>query len=284
MNRKHHKVHALEINADMIGALFTDRVGDRLRVFCFYLNGDTGQFDVPADENRDSLHSLFARLDMVGQCTSVILEKVVRGRIYVEREGSLHCYTLLATAGNVLPSLNVEIYDLPWKTVWASQEAEVLRLSGGGHAAHCYAIRSPVNDVEAPALYRSSNAFVNPQSVPETFSRPHLWVRQAAVAGMLAVTLGLGWWLGFRAGKGTGAGHVAAREVKTLVADADSKAQMLARQNITGPYTMPELARMNADGKLPADALFRLEGSTEWVSLRDLPGANALPAATGKRP
>lgn len=128
MNRKSHKVHALEINADMIGALFTDRVEGRLRVFCFYLNGD-----------------------------------------------SLHSYTLLATPGDVLPSLNVEIYGLPWKTVWASQEAEVLRSSGARKAAHCYAVRSPVNDVEAPALYRSSNVFVNPQSVPESFSRPHPW-------------------------------------------------------------------------------------------------------------
>ncbi len=268
----------------MIGALFTDRVGDRLRMFCFYLNGDTGQFDAPEEENRDSLHSLFAKLDMVGQCTSVILEKVVRGRIYVEREGNLHSYTLLATPGDVLPSLNAEIYDLPWKTVWASQEADVLRLFGAGNAVHCYAIRSPVNDVDAPALYRSSNAFVNPQSVPESFSSPHHWVRQTAAAGMVIAALSLGWWLGFRAGTGTGAERVVAREVKNSIADADATAQMLARQTITGPYTMPELARLNADGKLPADAVFRLAGSTEWVALRDLPGANALPASTGKRP
>lgn len=283
MKHKDHKVHALEINAAMIGALFTDRVGDRLRVFCFYLNGDAGQFDVPEDENRDSLHSLFAKLDMVGQCTSVILEKVVRGRIYVERDGNLHSYTLLATPGDVLPSFNAEIYNLPWKTVWASQEAEVLRLFGSGNAVHCYAIRSPVNDVDAPALYRTSNAFVNPQSIPERICSPLHWVRQAAMAGMLIVALGLGWWLGYSAG--IGSERVAAREVRSFTSVPETKAQMLANRAIVGPYTMKELAQMNESGKLPADAMFRFAGSTEWVPLREMPwNAAAQLGSDVKRP
>ncbi|MEY4388278.1 MAG: hypothetical protein RLY20_3561 [Verrucomicrobiota bacterium] len=271
MASNNHKVHALEINADMIGALFTDRVGDRLRVFCFYLNGDTGQFDVPEEENRDSLHNLFAKLDMVGQCTSVILDKVVRGRIYVERDGNLFSYTLLATPSDVLPSINVEIYNLPWKTVWMSQEAQVLRLVGAGNSVHCYAICSPVNDVDAPALYRSSNAFVNPLSVPMKVSSPNHWVRQAVVASLLIVCLGLGWWLGYSYGHGAGAMRVSARGARLSQINVTAKVHMLANRNITGPYTMKDLGRMNEEGKIPADAMFRVEGSTEWLPLTEMP-------------
>jgi hypothetical protein len=282
MKRTTHKVQALEINATMVGALFTDRQGDRLRVFCFYLNGDTGQFDVPADENSDSLHSLFAKLDMVDQCTSIILEKVVRGRVYAEREGNLHSYTLLSTPGDVLPPLNAEICDLPWKIVWSSQEAEVLRLVGVGRAAHCYAIRSPVNDVDAPALYRSSNAFVNPVSVTEKISSPNHWVRQAVAAALLALAVGMGWWLGYRTGKGVPVEHVMAREVKNLVTVPETKAQMLANRAITGPFTLAELARLNTEGKIPAEAMFRVEGSTEWVPLRDMPWTKDSTAPAAK--
>lgn len=284
MSKRNTKVNALEINADMIGALFTDRVGDRLRVFCFYVNGDTGQFDAPLAENCDSLHSLFAKLDMVGQCTSVVLEKVVRGRIYVENNGALHSYTLLATPGVALPSLNAEIHNLPWKTIWASQEADILRLNGGGGATHCYAIRSPVNDVEAPALYRSSNAFLEPQSATEKGGGVYQWGRQAAVVAVMAAVFCLGWWLG-HSENGTGAQRVAAREItKTkITANAQSQAQMLANRAITGPYTMAELGQMNQDGKIPADAMFRVVGSTEWVSFRDMTTAGASPVTAGKK-
>jgi len=288
MSTKNHKVHALEINADMVGAIFTDQSTDQLRIFCFFLNGDTGQFDVPEEENRDSLHSLFAKLDMVGQCTSVIQQKVVRGRIYVEHEGNLHSYTLLAAPGTMLPSLNPEIYNLPWRTVWTSQEVDVLRLPGRDRSGDCYAVRSPVKDEESAALYRSSNAFVNPLSISPKFSIPHNWVRYAAAAGLLVVALGLGWSLGYRAGCGTGATRVATREPKHLIAiAAETKAQMLANQTITGPYTMQELARMSKDGKIPAEAMFRFAESIDWVPLQDMPWASAPTASTrstGSRP
>jgi len=280
MSKRNTKVNALEINAAMIGALFTDRVGERLRVFCFYVNGDTGQFDAPLAENCDSLHSLFAKLDMVGQCTSVVLEKVVRGRIYVESNGALHSYTLLATPGVALPSLNAEIHNLPWKTVWASQEADILRLNGGGGATHCYAIRSPVNDVEAPALYRSSNAFLEPQSATERTGSISHWARQAAVVAMVVSIFGMGWWLG-RSQTSPAVQRVAAREITKakVVVGVQSQVQMLANRAITGPFTMQELGQMNQDGKLPADAMFRVVGSTEWVPFRDISSA-ALPSAS----
>lgn len=262
----------------MIGALFTDRVGDRLRVFCFYLNGDAGHFDVPDEGNRDSLHALFSKLDMVDQCTSVILEKVVRGRIYVEREGVLQSYTLLATPGDVLPAFNSEIYNLPWKTVWASQEAEVLKLSGAGNAVHCYAIRSRINDVDAPELYRSSCAFTNPMFAAERLTQPYYWVRPLAAAAGVVAVLALGWWLGYSTASGKGAEHVAARELKLEsrserarpVPAEEIKVQMLANRVITGPFTARELSQMNEGGKIPADAMFRVAGDVEWVTLREI--------------
>lgn len=276
------KVHALEINAAMIGALFTEQVGDRLRVFCFYLNGDAGQFDVPEEGNRDSLHALFAKLDMVGQCTSVILEKVVRGRIYVERDGVLESYTLLATPGDVLPAFDAEIYNLPWKPVWASQEAEVLKLSGSGNAVHCYAVRNPVNDVDAPSLYRSSCAFVNPMFISEKTVRLREWFRPVAAAAGVVASLGLAVWLGYMMGRGQAPTPVAARELKAEarlqvppVGDtASPNIQMLANRAITGPFSVEELARLKETGKLPPNALFRIAGDTDWREFQEITKGN----------
>ena len=271
MSRTNQKVHALEVNASMIGALFTDRAGDRLRVFCFYLNGDTGQFDVPEEANRDSLHHLFSKLDMVGQCTSFILEKVVRGRLYVERDEKLECYTLLATPGDSLPPLNADICDLPWKSVWAGQEVEVLRLASTRRGARCFAIRSQVRDLDADALYRSSKAFVNPHSVTQNTNDHSPVLRNVVTAGLLVVAVSLGWLVGYNTERDTPAPRVAARAAANTVAIAETKVQMLSNRAITGPFTMTELAQMNEDGKVPAESLFRLDGSTDWIPLLELP-------------
>jgi hypothetical protein len=271
MSRTNQKVHALEVNASMIGALFTDRAGDRLRVFCFYLNGDTGQFDVPAEANRDSLHHLFSKLDMVGQCTSFILEKVVRGRLYVERDEKLECYTLLATPGDSLPPLNADICDLPWKSVWAGQEVEVLRLASTRRGARCFAIRSQVRDMDADALYRSSNAFVNPHSITQNASEHSAVLRNVVTAALLVVAVSLGWLVGYNTERDSATPHVSARAVENTVAIAETKVQMISDRTITGPFAMAELAQMNKEGKLPSDSLFRLDGGTDWVPLLELP-------------
>ncbi len=284
MSAKTIKVHAMEINAAMIGALFTERVGDRLRVFCFYLNGDTGQFDVPEEENKDSLYNLFARLDMPGQCSSVILEKVVRGRVYTEQDGEMYSYTLLSTPEDVLPPLNADICRMPWKTIWSGDGAEVLRLAGVGRQMRCFAVRSRVSEVDASQLYRSANAFVNPRSFNGSIRQQNPILRQVVAGCLLVVALSLGLTLGYQFGynRANAARPMAATPTTKPTQNPGGafKAHALLNQKIQGPFTMHDLAAMKSEGKLTPDALFRLEGSTEWVAYDALPWPLVVSANT----
>ena len=67
----------IEVNPKLVGALFTDKVGSLLRVFCVYTNGETSQFDVAEENNRESLRGLLAALNTEETCTSLILDEVV---------------------------------------------------------------------------------------------------------------------------------------------------------------------------------------------------------------
>lgn len=133
------KIMGLEVNPKLVGALFTERLEKTLRVFCFYTNGNTSQFDVPAEENVDNMHHFFSKLKMDATCSSVIVDEVVQGRIYVNTEQDYWLYTLLSTPGNGLPPFNADLCNLPWKTCWRSQEAEILEL--GKSTTWCYCSR-----------------------------------------------------------------------------------------------------------------------------------------------
>ena len=52
------RVRGLEINTDLVGALFTDIIGTRLSVFCLYLNGEAINFDLPVENNIGSLDEM----------------------------------------------------------------------------------------------------------------------------------------------------------------------------------------------------------------------------------
>jgi hypothetical protein len=268
MATKHKAVQALEINASLIGALFTEQNDTHIRVFCFYLNGSTSEFTVPADSNQESLHHLFSRLDMVDQCTSVILEKIVQGRIYVEHEGRLVSYTLISTAGSSVPPITPDLCNLPWRRVWSSTEAEVLELGAPGKSIHCFAVRSHVNDVEATSIYRSSNAFIAP-TVTRRVGLPGATLAIAVSAAVAVLAVG-GW---FAASQLLRASPVPV-QARTLAPMQTSlpnlRAHVLHEQKITGPFTTQELVKMSAEGSLPRTALLRAEGSSEWVSYDQL--------------
>jgi hypothetical protein len=277
MKQSTYKIHAVEINPSMVGALFTDRNGDQVRLCVYYANGDTVQFEVPEHENRESLQNLFSKLDMASGCTSVILEKVVRGRVYGERDGKLQLYTLLATAGDELPAIQANICDLPWQVVWASTEAEVLRLTDPKRDWDCYAIRSLVSPVDAEKLYRSAHAFVKPLTMPAQKQSFSLAASHLVTAALLLVAVGLGWFLGHQSNKDmpVQAAELPVRQSAVPVVEApkaspDLQVQMLSDRKITGPFTLAEVQSMKSEGKLPADAVFRTQGATEWVSLGDV--------------
>jgi hypothetical protein len=275
MAAKKTVVQALEINPGLIGALFTDQTDTHLRVFCYYLSGATSEFTVPLDENLDSLNHLFARLDMLGKCTSVILEKAVQGRVYVEREGALFSYTLLNTPGTAPLPITPDLCDLPWRRVWSSSEAEILELRDTRHNARRFAVRNPVNDLEAGSIYRSSHAFLHPMVLPHK----SLGLRVAPVVALTVLVLlgGAGaavWWNQRPAATPA---PVRARALPPAPAAPSWQAQMLHDRRITGPFTAAELERMAAAGQLPAPALFRCEGATDWVPYHQLTNAAARP-------
>ena len=76
----------IEVNPKLVGALFTDKIGDTLRVYCYYTTGETSQFDVPEEDNRENLRSLLATLNTEETCTSLIQDEVVQGRVYVQAD------------------------------------------------------------------------------------------------------------------------------------------------------------------------------------------------------
>lgn len=275
MSEQSRIIQAMEVNANLLGALFTDQSDSLIRVFCFYTNGSTSSFDVPTDSNLDSLHRLFARLDMVDQCTSVILDKVVQGRVYVVLKGELVSYTLLTSPGNTLPPITPEICELPWKRIWASQEAEVLELGAVGQPFHCYAVRSPVNDVEAKSIYRSSCAFQNPiPSVHKPWRNP---VLVGAAASAVLLCIGVGLFVALSNEKpGVPVVAPAVVRARTVREVPEVLVQMLHERKITGPFTMQELQRTAATGKLSPATLFRIQGAAEWIAYEKLVASGSL--------
>lgn len=267
---KHPHAIGIEINPRLVGVLFTEKSGDTLRMFCYYVNAEISQFDVPAMENQGNLQSLFASLNLEETCTSLILDEVVQGRIYVRDEHQHALYTLLKSPGDTLPPLNADIGELPWLVIWRSQEAEVLQYGQLGDPEHCFALRSHISESDAARLIKNSKAFTNPVSIPriKTYRRPYLKIGLALlVAGVLAVaTL-------FYLYKGDN--HVEARSgavTQPVVASvpATSGCYLLYKHQISGPYPTKVIIEMNAGGLLNAETLCRAENSEDWIKPADL--------------
>jgi hypothetical protein len=252
----------IEINPKLVGALFTDRVAGTLRVFCFYLNGETSQFDVPDEGNRESLDGLLAMLNTEENCTSLILDEVVQGRVYVKTGEKHWLYTILRWPGQVPPPLNADIADLPWQVVWRSHESEVLRYVQRNGSERCIAVRSLINENDALRLVRAAKAFTAPVSIPR--KQP---VRLANVYACLVLLL-LGATLGTTI-------FYASRQPKTVAATTPPVEQaraasdtgefyLLCNHKISGPYPAKIVAELNTGGLLNDETLCRPANSTEW--------------------
>jgi hypothetical protein len=285
-------VLAIEVNPNLIGFLFTDRDGDTLRVFCYYTNGDTSQFDVPVDENLEAVTDLFSRLKMEESGSSVIVDEMihngyhtlagwlvgssmvkddlVEGRVYVKSGGKHWLYTFISMPDRVFPPFNADLSQLPWQVVWKTQELEVLQYGSPGETKHRFAIRTVVNEGNVARLVKAAKALTNPVSKPvsppaavpgkqkERSSR-FLYLN----LGVMLLTLGLmaGWALhpnlhvGDRGGESTASAN---------------NYYLLNNHQIIGPYSLKSVVEISASGLLKGETLCRADNSTEWVNIASL--------------
>lgn len=266
---KSPSVLGIEINPSLIGVLFADTVGDTLRLFCFYTNAETSQFDVPLEENRENLRALFATLKIDATCTSLIVEDVVQGRIYVHRDGRHWLYTVLKSPGNTIGALDANIADQDWKVIWRTQEVEVLQCGHSGFAEHSLAIRTQISENDAARTMQNSKAFTKPVSIPR--SKPQSRLPATVAAILLLVTI-LGGAAVYYASNKSSRAPVKPETVATAVAagNAGQNYYVLYNHQITGPYPAKVLTELNAAGVLSAQAMCRTENSTDWIKLSDL--------------
>lgn len=273
---KHPKVTAIEINPKLVGALFTERISNTLRIFCFYTNGDISQFDVPAEDNLTSLQDLFTKLDMDETCSSVIVEQVVQGRVYAEAEGKNWLYTLLSTPGNVLPPFNADICDLPWEVIWISPEAEILQFGKAGDPEHCFAIRTQISETDAARLVKSSNAFTQPISLRRKTRQRWVYLNLVVVLFVLGILIAGTVYYTFHQARPVESKAASASGTQAVKAAEGDSYFLLYNHQITGPFTLKTITDLNAAGVLKPETLCRAENATEWVKPAALP---AVPAA-----
>jgi len=268
---KQPKALGIEINPRLVGVLFTEKLGNTLRLFCYYVNGEISQFDAPAEENEASVRALFSTLNLEETCTSLILDEVVQGRVYVENENGHWLYTLLKATSNTLPPLNSDLGELPWQVIWRSQEAEVLHYGQLGDPEHCFALRSQISESDAVRLIQNSKAFTNPVSIPrkKVYRRPYLKIALAMLAAVGLVAASVIGTLQFN-------GHASAAPLAPAVKAAAAVSPtagcfLLYKHQISGPYPVKVVADLNAGGLLDAETLCRPENSADWIKLSDLP-------------
>lgn len=273
---KRSQTIGININPRLLGVLLTDRVGNTLRIFCYYTNGRTSQFDVPAEENSGSRHELFSALNIEPTCISVIHDAAIQGRIHVKTDNQHWLYTLLNSPGSQLP-LNADVTDLPWQVVWRSPEMEALQYRPEEDGEWSYAIRARIHESNADRLVKDFQLFTNPVSPAR--KQPQRWVHLNLGLMLLAVALVAAGTLYYTFKSG---GHLArsAAAAPTHAQHAQGGYYLLYHHQISGPYAAPVLADMNAAGLFNPETMCRAEKSTVWDKLvNDFPG----PAVTAMK-
>ncbi len=272
-------LRGLEINPKLVGAIFTDATEDALRVFCIYVNGDTHEFELPLDDNRESLHALYAQLDMLDKCDSAIVESVVQGRVYAQDDKTCWMYTILATSGSCAPDVRANIHHLPWKRIWTAKGTEVLRLGSRGRRRYCYAVRTEITDEDLHQTLKRARAFLNPVPPPMRRTVP-VATLLALLGAALLLTAGATWY------------HLRKPEVVARAGPAPkpsppapkysaTKFQVLAEGKIEGPLPWAMLLQWSESGRIGPETLVRPEGEVDWQPLRAFfPNASADSAKT----
>lgn len=261
-------LRGLEINPKRVGAIFTDATEDVLRVFCIYVNGDTHEFELPIDENRESLHALYAQLDMLDKCDSAIVESVVQGRVYAQDAKTCWMYTILATSGSCAPDVRANIHHLPWKRLWTAKGTEVLLLGRRGRGNYCYAVRTEITDEDLRQTLKRARAFLNP--VPPPIRRTVPVATLLTLLGIALLLTGGATWYHLRKPNVVAHARPAATSSATRPKTLETRFQVLADGKIEGPLTRSTLLEWRQNGRIKPDALVRAEGELDWRRVEDV--------------
>lgn len=264
---RQQNIIGIEVNSKFVGVLFTERLEKVLRVFCFYRNGDTTQFEMSAEGNLDNLQHFYSRMNMDPTCSSVVLDEVVQGRVYVSSGERHWLYTLLSAPGQVLPPLKANVCDLPWQCCWRSQEAEILEYGQPGDATHRFAIRTEISEADSTRLVNQSKAFTNPAFIHKKNTQRQLSPKVALVLASLMVLAGLTVGYTFKSNAGKTAAPDAPLTVKAEPGKTGEGLYLLSNHQISGPYDSQTIGNLFAGGLLPAGTLCRPDQSAEWVGL-----------------
>lgn len=257
----------IEINTKLVGALFTDTIEDRLSVFCLYLNGEALQFDLPAEGNIASVDELFRQFDLFKKGNSVVVEQIVRSRIYVEEPKGIWVYTLLATEGSRCPSIDQNLHSLRWKCVWSARGTEILKLEYG-KGDYCFAVRSPIIEAQLQHTLHETKALVHPKmdSPPKRLA---LIAAASVLAGVVLIAAVVAGYRQLRNGAGVKPIVVSARSVAPIavVPVAPTNYFLLVNRELSGPFPLENILEREKTGQLPTDALIRAEQSADWQKL-----------------
>jgi hypothetical protein len=267
-----NRIRGMEINTKLVGALFTDTIGDRLSVFCLYRNGEALQFDLPAEGNIASVDEMFRQFDLFKKGNSVVVEQLVRSRVYVEEPKGIWMYVLLATEGSRCPHIDEKLHDLPWQCVWSGRGTEVLKLERG-RRDYCFAVRSPIIEAQLKSTLRETNALLHPRM----WLPPKRLALKAAAGGLAGVLVIIGLVAGFRHVRNGGGAKptvVSARPLtpSAVLPGAPTNYFLLANRELSGPFPLEKILEREKTGQLPADALVRAEQSADWQKLDLLTG------------
>lgn len=262
-------LQGIEINPKVVGAIFTEIVGESLRVFCLYVNGDTLQCEVPVEENQLNINMLFAQLDMVDNCTSVIMDRVVQGRIYAQDDKTAWMYTLLATNGSRSPGVSSNIHLLPWKRIWKAQGTEVLLLKNYWSKDYCYAVRAELTAENLSKALAKCHPLVHPVLPLVKRTLP------LATLSLLLLIIGLLgggalWFQSQRESPLMVRASVPKESPPVLEITPHKKYYLLVNRELQGPFEMPAVLKLQQSGAVTLDTLIRLDGDLDWCRFEDL--------------
>jgi hypothetical protein len=261
-------LRGLEINPKLVGAIFTDATEDALRVFCIYVNGDTHEFELPIDDNHESLHALYAQLDMLDKCDSAIVESVVQGRVYAQDDKTCWMYTILATSGSCAPDVRANIHHLPWKRLWTAKGTEVLRLGSRSRRNYCYAVRTEITDEDLRQTLKRARAFLNP--VPPPMRRTLPVATLLTLLGVAVLLTGGATWYHLRKPAIVARAAPPPKPVTPAPKSPETKFQLLADGKIEGPLSWNTLLERLQAGRVKPESLIRAEGELDWRRFEDV--------------